>query len=164
MSAGSRPLRRRLFRVFAVLGVLGLLLVGVAGYTIVQWQQTEETLSRHYVRSLRLQEVRALAFEAFTVVPASVRGEPDARAEYADRLEPLGRAFDEWAALVEDDGERAQVAAVREAAGQLDAGADRVLDLVAMGSLGLGATRHTIMGAVATRVASRSRTALLLVR
>ena len=44
MSAGSRPLRRKLFRVFAVLGVLGLLLVGVAGYTIVQWQQTEETL------------------------------------------------------------------------------------------------------------------------
>lgn len=136
MSAGSRPLRRKLFRVFAVLGVLGLLLVGVAGYTIVQWQQTEDTLSRHYVRSLRLQEVRALAFEAFTVVPASVRGEPDARAEYADRLEPLGRAFDEWAALVEDDGERAQVAAVREAAGQLDAGADRVLDLVEGGQQG----------------------------
>ena len=130
MSPGSRPLRRKLFRVFVALGVLGLLLVGVTGYTIVQWRQTEETLSRHYVRSLRLQEVRALAFEAFTQVPAAVRGEQGARGEYETRLEPLGRAFDEWAALVEDDGERAQVAAVRDAAEQLDAGADRVLGLV----------------------------------
>lgn len=133
MSAGSRPLRRKLFRVFLALGVLGLLLVGVAGYTIAQWQATEDTLSRHYVRSLRLQEVRALAFEAFTQVPAAVRGEPGTRAEYETRLEPLGRAFDEWAALVEDDGERAQVAAVRAAAEQLDAGADRVLALVEAG-------------------------------
>lgn len=130
MSAGSRPLRRKLFRVFVALGLLGLLLVGVTGYTIVQWRETEETLSRHYVRSLRLQEVRALAFEAFTQVPAAVRGEQGARTEYETRLEPLGRAFDEWAALVEDDGERAQVTAVRDAAEQLDAGADRVLDLV----------------------------------
>ena len=38
------------------------------------------------------------------------------------------------------------------------------LDLLAMGSLGFGASRHTIMGSVATRVASRCRTALLLVR
>jgi nucleotide-binding universal stress UspA family protein len=37
------------------------------------------------------------------------------------------------------------------------------LDLLAMGSLGFGASR-TIMGSVATRVASRCRTALLLVR
>ena len=133
MSAGARPLRRKLFRVFVALGLLGLLLVGVTGYTIVQWRQTEETLSRHYVRSLRLQEVRALAFEAFTQVPAAVRGEQGARDEYESRLEPLGRAFDEWAALVEDDGERAQVAAVRDAAGQLDAGADRVLGLVEAG-------------------------------
>jgi two-component system, OmpR family, sensor kinase len=130
VSAGSRPLRRKLFRVFVALGLLGLLLVGVTGYTIVQWRETEETLSRHYVRSLRLQEVRALAFEAFTQVPAAVRGEQGARTEYETRLEPLGRAFDEWAALVEDDGERAQVTAVRDAAEQLDAGADRVLDLV----------------------------------
>jgi len=40
----------------------------------------------------------------------------------------------------------------------------RRLDLLAMGSLGFGASRHTIMGSVATRVASRCRTALLLVR
>lgn len=38
------------------------------------------------------------------------------------------------------------------------------LDLLAMGSLGFGAARHAIMGSVATRVASRCRTALLLVR
>jgi nucleotide-binding universal stress UspA family protein len=38
------------------------------------------------------------------------------------------------------------------------------LDLLAMGSLGFGASRHTLMGSVATRVASRCRTALLLVR
>ena len=38
------------------------------------------------------------------------------------------------------------------------------LDLLAMGSLGFGAARHTIMGSVATRAASRCRTALLLVR
>ena len=38
------------------------------------------------------------------------------------------------------------------------------LDLLAMGSLGFGAARHTTMGSVATRVASRCRTALLLVR
>ena len=38
------------------------------------------------------------------------------------------------------------------------------LDLLAMGSLGFGAARHTIMGSVATRVASRCETALLLVR
>ena len=37
------------------------------------------------------------------------------------------------------------------------------LDLLALGSLGFGAA-HTIMGSVATRVASRCRTALLLVR
>ena len=40
----------------------------------------------------------------------------------------------------------------------------RRLDLLAMGSLGFGASRHTIMGSVASRVASRCRTALLLVR
>jgi nucleotide-binding universal stress UspA family protein len=38
------------------------------------------------------------------------------------------------------------------------------LDLLAMGSIGFGASRHTPMGSVATRVASRCRTALLLVR
>lgn len=38
------------------------------------------------------------------------------------------------------------------------------LDLLAMGSLGFGASRHTSMGSVATRVASLCRTALLLVR
>jgi len=38
------------------------------------------------------------------------------------------------------------------------------LDLLAMGSLGFGAARHALMGSVATRVASRCRTALLLVR
>jgi nucleotide-binding universal stress UspA family protein len=38
------------------------------------------------------------------------------------------------------------------------------LDVLAMGSLGFGAERHTIMGSVATRVASRCQTALLLVR
>jgi nucleotide-binding universal stress UspA family protein len=38
------------------------------------------------------------------------------------------------------------------------------LDLLAMGSLGFGAARHTFMGSVATRAASRCRTALLLVR
>jgi signal transduction histidine kinase len=130
VSAGPRPLRRKLFRVFVALGLLGLLLVGVTGYTIAQWRETEETLSRHYVRSLRLQEVRALAFEAYTQVPDAVRSGESTRTEYRDRLGPLGRAFDEWAALVEDDGERAQVAAVRDAAAQLDAGADRVLGLV----------------------------------
>jgi nucleotide-binding universal stress UspA family protein len=40
----------------------------------------------------------------------------------------------------------------------------RRLDLLAMGSIGFGASRHTLMGSVATRVASRCRTALLLVR
>jgi len=38
------------------------------------------------------------------------------------------------------------------------------LDLLAMGSLGFGAARHTFMGSVATRAASHCRTALLLVR
>lgn len=38
------------------------------------------------------------------------------------------------------------------------------LDLLAMGSIGFGASRHTLMGSVASRVASRCRTALLLVR
>lgn len=38
------------------------------------------------------------------------------------------------------------------------------LDLLAMGSLGFGASRHGSMGSVATRAASRCRTALLLVR
>lgn len=38
------------------------------------------------------------------------------------------------------------------------------LDLLALGSLGFGASRHTLMGSVATRVAAGCRTALLLVR
>lgn len=38
------------------------------------------------------------------------------------------------------------------------------LDVLVMGSFGFGVTRHTIMGSVATRVATRCRTALLLVR
>jgi nucleotide-binding universal stress UspA family protein len=38
------------------------------------------------------------------------------------------------------------------------------LDLLALGSLGFGAARHGPMGSVATRVAARCRTALLLVR
>lgn len=37
-------------------------------------------------------------------------------------------------------------------------------DLLVMGSLGFGASRHAGLGSVATRVASRCRTALLLVR
>ncbi|SFP52884.1 Signal transduction histidine kinase [Geodermatophilus dictyosporus] len=129
----TRPLQRRLLRTFAALGLLGLLVVGVTGYTLVQWQATEDTLSRHYLRSLRLQEVRALAFDSLTQVPAAVRGEPDATAEYDESRAPLGRAFAEWADLAEDDGERAEVAAVRDAATRLDEGARRVLDLVATG-------------------------------
>ncbi len=38
------------------------------------------------------------------------------------------------------------------------------LDLLAMGSLGFGASRHTFLGSVATRVALKCQTALLLVR
>jgi len=38
------------------------------------------------------------------------------------------------------------------------------LDVLAMGSLGFGASRHAGLGSVATRAASRCRTALLLVR
>jgi nucleotide-binding universal stress UspA family protein len=37
-------------------------------------------------------------------------------------------------------------------------------DVLAMGSLGFGTARHTLMGSVASRVASRCKTALLLVR
>ena len=137
MSGGRpRPLQRRLLRTFVALGLLGLLVVGVTGYTITQWQGTEDTLSRHYLRSLRLQEVRALAFDALTSVPAAVRGEPDARADYERAREPLGAAFDDWADLAEDDGERAEVAAVRDAAARLDEGAQRVLDLVDGGRTG----------------------------
>jgi nucleotide-binding universal stress UspA family protein len=38
------------------------------------------------------------------------------------------------------------------------------LDLVAMGSLGYGASHHRSLGSVATRVAERCPTALLLMR
>lgn len=38
------------------------------------------------------------------------------------------------------------------------------LDVLAMGSFGFGTAQHTVMGSVATRAASRCRTALLLVR
>lgn len=38
------------------------------------------------------------------------------------------------------------------------------LDVLAMGSLGFGASRHTVMGSVATRAAARCQAALLLVR
>ncbi|MEX5718257.1 ATP-binding protein [Geodermatophilus maliterrae] len=128
-----RPLQRRLLRSLVALGLLGVLVVGVTGFTLVQWTETEQTLSRHYVRSLRLQEVRAQAFDALTQVPAAVRGVPDARAEYEQARQPLDRAFDEWAALADDAGERAEVTAIRDTAARLDEGADRVLDLVDAG-------------------------------
>ena len=126
-----RPLRRKLLSSIIALGLLGLLVVGVTTYTVVQWRETEQTLSRHYLRSLRLQEVRALTFEAFKEVPDALIGlDENPRQDYDRRLEPIGRVFDEWAALAEDDEERAEVTAVRQATQRLDRSAHELFDLV----------------------------------
>ena len=91
-----RLLRRKLSSSLLALAVLGLLVVGVTGYTVVQWRATEQTLERHYVRSLRLQEVRALIFEAFMEVPDAVIGyDENPREEYLQRLESLEGVFED---------------------------------------------------------------------
>lgn len=129
-----RPLRRKLTTTFVALGLLALLVIGVTSYTVVQWRDTEDALSRHYTRSLRLQEVRALTFEAFKEVPdAVIGGDIDPREDFTPLLEARGRAFQEWASVVEDDAERAEVAAVRAAAQRLDANAIEIFDLVDAG-------------------------------
>ncbi len=127
-------LRRKLSTVFVALGLLGLLVVGVTSYTVVQWRGSEEEQARHYTRSLRLQEVRALSFEAYKEVPdAVIGGDQDARQDYERRLAPIGSAFEEWASLADDDDERDEVALVRAAAEELQASAERVFDLVDRG-------------------------------
>lgn len=80
-------------------------------------------------------------------------------------------AFDSVFAPARDTLERAGLAATegrmvgRVPGDELAAHATKSrLDLLVMGSLGFGANRRTAMGSVATRVASRCRTALLLVR
>lgn len=129
-------LRRKLTTTFIALGLLGLLVVGVTSYTVVQWRETEQQQARHYTRSLRLQEARALTFEAFKEVPDALLGsDDDARDDYQDRLAPIGAVFEEWASLAEDDAERAEVMAVREAAMLLDDSAEQVFDLAEAGDL-----------------------------
>ena len=126
-----KPLKRKLTTTFVALGLLGLMVIGVTGYTLTQWRASEEEQRRHYTRSLRLQEVRALTFEAYKEVPdAVIGGDPDARQDYERRLAPIDDAFEEWASLAEDDAEVAEVAEVRMAAEQLQQSASRVFDLV----------------------------------
>lgn len=127
-------LRRKLTTTFVALGLLGLLVIGITSYTTVQWRETEDEQARHYVRSLRLQEVRALTFEAFIEVPdAIIAREDDARDDYVRRLTPIGDAFAEWAELAEDDAERSEVEQVRAATEELAASAERIFTLVEEG-------------------------------
>lgn len=129
-----RLLRRKLSLSLLALAVLGLLVVGVTGYTVVQWRATEQTLERHYVRSLRLQEVRALIFEAFQEVPDAVIGYSlNPREEYLQRLESLEGVFEEWESLAEDDAERAEVVEVRAAAERVNNSAMEIFALTQSG-------------------------------
>jgi len=124
-------LRSKLTTTFVALGLLGLLVIGITSYVTVQWRESEDEQARHYVRSLRLQEVRALTFEAYVEVPDAIIGvENDAREDYVRRITPIGDTFAEWAELAEDDAERSEVEQVRAAAEDLAAGAERIFTLV----------------------------------
>ncbi|WP_299058203.1 ATP-binding protein [uncultured Nocardioides sp.] len=134
---GRRSLSRRLAATFTALGVVGVLVVGVNGYTLTQWRASEQEQERHYLRSLRLMEARALTFEAFKEVPDStLGGDPDARQDYLERTDGITAVLDEWASLAEDADEEREVDEVRAAAGVLDDRADRVFDLVEQGRQG----------------------------
>lgn len=131
---GRGSLSRRLTATFTALGVIALLVVGVTGYTLTQWRGSADEQERHYLRSLRLLEARALTFEAYKEVPDAVLGsDPDARADYTDRLAGIDAVFDDWAELAEDPAEEREVAEVRAAATALDDSADTVFDLVEQG-------------------------------
>ncbi|MCH1866014.1 ATP-binding protein [Nocardioides sp. CFH 31398] len=135
--APRRSLSRRLAATFTALGAIGVLVVGVNGYTLTQWRASEEEQERHYLRSLRLMEARALTFEAFKEVPdATLGGDPDARQDYEERTAGIASVLDDWASLAEDAAEEREVEQVRAAAAVLDDRADRVFDLVEQGRRG----------------------------
>jgi two-component system, OmpR family, sensor kinase len=127
-------LRRKLVTTFTAFAVLGVLVALVTGYTITQWTRSEATLQRHYARSLLLQEVQAVAFRAFKEAPDAVFGnDPDAREEFEELIVPALRRFEQWAALADDDPERAEVAQVRASFDTIVQDARTIFDLVDAG-------------------------------
>lgn len=130
-------LRRKLFRTLSALAVVGLLVIAVTGFTVSQWSRTEETLQRHYARSLLLREVQSLGFRAVKEVPDAVAGEElsEARHVFETTLTPANEAFATWADLADDDAERQEVELVRAAFERLVDDSRAVFDLIEAGRM-----------------------------
>lgn len=124
-------LRRKLLTTFVVLALLGLVVAGVSIWATVQWDRTNERVDDHYTRSLQVQRIRAATLEATREVPDALSDEdPDARQEFRDALEPVGRDFELWANLAKTDEERRQVRQVREAYDKITEDSERFFDLL----------------------------------
>lgn len=73
-------LRRKLLTAYGALALLALLIAGMAGWTLLRWQDTSGELREHFERSLLLQRVRATTYHALKEVPDAVSaGDTDAR-------------------------------------------------------------------------------------
>lgn len=113
---GGLTLRRKLFGAFVALAVIALLATGVALYTTIRWQATNDAVQTHYKRSLLLERVRAETFQALKEVDDALNGDvADARRDFERALRPAERDFLEWAALADTQVERREVATVRAA-------------------------------------------------
>lgn len=113
---GGLTLRRKLFGAFVALAVIALLATGVALYTTIRWQATNDAVQTHYKRSLLLERVRAETFQALKEVDDALNGDvADAKRDFERALQPAERDFREWAALADTQVERREVATVRAA-------------------------------------------------
>ncbi|MCL1469932.1 ATP-binding protein [Argonema antarcticum] len=127
-------LRKKLLTAFGGLALLALVTAGVTVWAIAKWQDTEDKLQSHYLRSLLLQRVRAAVFRAVKEVPdAVVRGDKNAKQQFEKSLKPVEQDFKRWADLAHDEEERKQVQQVRKAYEDLVRDSRRIFDLVKAG-------------------------------
>lgn len=127
-------LRNKLTLLLVALLVFGLGLTGVTWWALRQWHRGERELHEHYLRSVLLQDLRAMTFRAFIELPEAISGaDPDAEEEFESLLQPSLQDFAEWEQLALTAAERSDLLAVRTAWERLVADARVFFDLVEQG-------------------------------
>ncbi|RBP63585.1 Tar-like ligand binding protein [Brevibacterium sanguinis] len=127
-------LRRKLFVLFGSLVAMTFLAAGITTWAVINWKTTENDLQRHYERSLKLQSVRALTFQAVLEVPEGLTGnDPDARQDFEETIAPASDALRTWTELVDTAEERQEVETVQKAFDTLVADCHRAFDRIEAG-------------------------------
>ncbi|WP_309132579.1 HAMP domain-containing protein [Brevibacterium sp.] len=128
-------LRRKLFILFGSLVAMTFLAAGITTWAVINWKTTENDLQRHYERSLKLQNVRALTFQAVLEVPEGLTGnDPDARQDFEETIAPAADSLKTWAQLVDTPEEREEVEQVQSAFDALVADSHLAFDHIEAGS------------------------------